>query len=142
MGLFDSILGAMAGGGSGTSGGSAMMNLINGLLAQNGGIQGLANQFSQHGHEDTFASWVSTGQNMPISGDQIQRVLGSEQVAGLAAKLGLDPTQVSHFLAEYLPMIINGMTPNGTVGSAANQQQSLAAMLPSLMQSVSKSMGA
>ena len=73
-------------------------------------------------------------------------MLGSEQVAGLAAKLGLDPTQVSRLLAEYLPMIINGMTPSGTVGSAENQQQSLAALvpslLPSLMQSVSKSTGA
>jgi uncharacterized protein YidB (DUF937 family) len=142
MGLFDSILGAMAGGAGGSSSGGTVMSLINGLLAQNGGIQGLANQFSQYGHGDTFNSWVSTGQNMPISGDQVQRVLGSEQMNGLAAKLGVDPAQVSHFLAEYLPKIIDGMTPNGTVGTAANQQQSLVALLPSLMQNISKSMGA
>ena len=65
-----------------------MMDLINGLLAQSGGIQGLANQFSQLVTEITFSSWVSTGQNMPISGDQIQRGARLRTSVGLAAKMG------------------------------------------------------
>jgi uncharacterized protein YidB (DUF937 family) len=143
MGLLDSILGAMTGRTDGSGRGSAIMEIVSGLLAQNGGLQGLANRFSQKGHGDIFSSWVGTGANQPISGDQIQKVLGSEQVSELAAKFGVDPAQVSHFLAEYLPKIVDGMTPNGKLDPAADHQQSLAALLPSLMQSLGgKSLGA
>src|SRR5215471_13977839 len=45
-----------------------------------------------------------------ISVDQIQKMLGSEQVNALAAKIGADPAQVSHFLAEYLPKVVDKPT--------------------------------
>ena len=37
------------------------------------------------------------GENQPISADQIPKVLGSDQVNALAAKLGVDLAQASHF---------------------------------------------
>jgi uncharacterized protein YidB (DUF937 family) len=55
------------------------------------------------------------GENQPISPDQIQKVLGSDQVNALAAKLGVDPVQASHFLAEYLPKVVDKLTPEGKV---------------------------
>jgi uncharacterized protein YidB (DUF937 family) len=50
--------------------------------------------------------------------------------------MGVDPAVASTFLAEYLPKIIDKLTPAGKIDPAANHQQGLAAMLPSLLQSL------
>jgi uncharacterized protein YidB (DUF937 family) len=78
---------------------------------------------------------VGMGENKAISSDQIQKVLGSDQVKALAAKMGVDPAQASTFLAEYLPKIVDKLTPTGKVDPAANHQQGLASLIPSLLQS-------
>jgi uncharacterized protein YidB (DUF937 family) len=76
------------------------------------------------------------GENQSISSNQIQNVLGSEQVNALATKMGVDPAQASQFLAEYLPKIVDKLTPEGKVDPNADHQQSLTALLPSLLQSL------
>jgi uncharacterized protein YidB (DUF937 family) len=136
MGLLDSILGAVAGKTDSSAGASQLIGILGGLLAQSGGLQGLANKFTQRGQGDTFSSWVGMGENQPISGDQVQKVLGSEQVNALAAKLGVDPAQASHFLAEYLPKVVDKLTPEGKVDPTADHQQGLANLLPALLQSL------
>ena len=113
------------------------MGIFGGLLAQSGGLQGLANKFSRGGQGGAFSSWVGMEENQPISADQIQEVLGSEQVNALAAKIGVDPAQASHFLAEYLPKVVDKLTPEGKVDPTADHQQGLANLLPSLLQSLS-----
>ena len=75
-------------------------------------------------------------ENQPVSNDQIQNALGPEQVNAMAAKMGVDPAVASTFLAEYLPKIVDKLTPAGKVDPTADHQQGLAAMLPSLLQSL------
>jgi uncharacterized protein YidB (DUF937 family) len=136
MGLLDSILGA-ASGESGASGqANPLIGIVGGLLAQSGGLQGLANKFGQSGQGNVFQSWVGMGENQPVSNDQIQNALGSEQVKALAAKMGIDPAQASSFLADYLPKIVDKLTPAGKIDPGADHQQGLAALLPSLLQSL------
>jgi uncharacterized protein YidB (DUF937 family) len=77
------------------------------------------------------------GENETVSSNQIQNVLGSDQVKALAAKMGIDPAQASGFLAEYLPKIVDKLTPAGKIDPNADHQQGLAALLPSLLQSLS-----
>jgi uncharacterized protein YidB (DUF937 family) len=77
------------------------------------------------------------GENEAISSNQVQNALGSEQVKALAAKMGVDPAQASSFLADYLPKIVDKLTPQGKVDPTADHQQGLAALLPSLLQSLS-----
>jgi uncharacterized protein YidB (DUF937 family) len=136
MGLLDSILGAMSGKSDASGQAAPLIGVLSGLLTQSGGLQGLANKFSQSGQGNTFSSWVGMGENQPISGNQIQNVLGSDQVKALAAKMGVDPAQASHFLAEYLPKIVDKLTPEGKVDPTADHQQGLADLLPSLLQSL------
>src|SRR5215831_1749905 len=136
MGLLDSILGAASGQSGATGEANPLMGIVSGLLAQSGGLQGLANKFAQSGQGNAFQSWVGMGENQPISSNQIQNVLGSEQVNALAAKMGIDSAQASNFLAEYLPKIVDKLTPEGKVDPAADHQQGLAALLPSLLQSL------
>ena len=89
------------------------MHLINN--PQTGGLQGLIQSFQQGGLGDIVNSWVSSGQNLPISAEQIQSVLGGSGLQELAAKLGISPAQASGSLAEMLPQMVDKMTPNGEV---------------------------
>ena len=112
------------------------MGILGGILAQSGGLQGLANKFSQSGCGGAFASWVGLGENQSLSSDQIQKCLGSDQVRALATKMGIDPAQASTLLAEFLPKVVDKLTPTGQVDPAADHQQGLAALIPALLQSV------
>ena len=135
MGLLDSVLGAMAGKDDAAGGANQLVGILGGLLQQSGGLQGLMNKFSQGGQANTFASWVGVEENQPISSDQIQKVLGSGQVSALAAKMGIDQAQASQFLAEYLPKVVDKLTPAGKIDPTADHQQGLADLVPSLLQS-------
>lgn len=132
MGLLDTLLAAISGK-SDSADANPLGAALNSLLAQNGGIQGLMAKFSQGGLGDVFSSWVGTGENKSISPDQINSLLGSEQLKGLASSLGLDASQASGFLADYLPKIVDKLTPSGQIGAGADSPQSLAALLPSLL---------
>lgn len=136
MGLFDSLLGALAGKPETPGGQDPLSSALGSLLTQNGGLQGLMNKFSQGGLGDVFSSWVGMGENKAIDASQVQSVLGSEQVQGLAKQLGIDPAKASGFLADYLPKIVDKLTPSGQVDPKSDSQQGLAALLPSLLQSL------
>ena len=136
MGLLDSLLGGLGGKSQqpATGGTDAIAGVLSAVLAQNGGVQGLMSKFSQGGLGGVFSSWVGTGENQPVSPSQVQSVLGSEQVQALAAKLGIDPAMASGLLAQYLPKVVDKLTPAGQVDPNADHQQGLAALLPSLLQ--------
>jgi uncharacterized protein YidB (DUF937 family) len=137
MGLLDSILSAVSGKSDASGEAAPLIGILSGLLAQSGGLQGLASKFSQSGQGDAFSSWVGMGENQPVSSNQIQQALGSDQVRALAARMGVDPALASNFLAEYLPKIVDKLTPAGKVDPAADHQEGLTALLPSLLQSLS-----
>src|SRR5512133_2766338 len=139
MGLLDSILGAASGKTDASGEANPLIGILGGLLAQSGGLQGLANKFSQSGCGGAFSSWVGLGENQSLSSDQIQKCLGSDQVRALATKMGIDPAQASTLLAEFLPKVVDKLTPTGKVDPTADHQQGLAALIPSLLQSFSSS---
>jgi uncharacterized protein YidB (DUF937 family) len=136
MGLLDSILGAVSGQSGAPGEANPLIGIVGGLLAQSGGLQGLANKFAQSGHGNAFQSWVGMGENQPIASNQVQNALGSEQVNAIATRMGVDPAVASTFLAEYLPKIVDKLTPAGKIDPGADHQQGLAALLPSLLQSL------
>jgi uncharacterized protein YidB (DUF937 family) len=136
MGLLDSILGAVSGKGDTSGKAAPLIGILSGLLTQCGGLQGLASKFSQSGQGNAFSSWVGLGENQSISSNQIQEALGSDQIRAIATKMGVDPNLASQFLAEYLPKIVGKLTPAGKVDPSADTQQGLAALLPSLLQSL------
>lgn len=115
MGLLDSVVGALAGGQSG--GDNPLLNIVMQLInnPQNGGLGGLVQSFQQGGLADVVNSWVSTGQNLPISAEQLQSVLGGGALQNIAAQLGVSPEQASGSLADLLPQMVDKLTPNGQV---------------------------
>ncbi len=113
MGLLDSVVGALAGGQSG--GDNPLLNIVMQLInnPQAGGLGGLVQSFQQGGLGEIVNSWISTGQNLPISAEQIQAVLGGGQLQNIAAQLGVSPEQASGSLADLLPQVVDQLTPNG-----------------------------
>ena len=115
MGLLDQLTGALSGGA--TEGESSpfasILELVNNPKI--GGISGLVEKFQQGGLSEIVNSWVSTGQNLPISADQLENVLGSEKISELAGQMGVSPGQASGSLAEILPQIVDKLTPGGQV---------------------------
>ena len=101
---------------------STIMQMINN---QPGGLSGLVQQFHDKGLGSLVSSWVGTGQNLPISTDQLQHVLGSEQVKQLAAQAGISPETASSHLTQLLPMLIDKLTPNGQVPEASSSTSSM-----------------
>ena len=118
MGLLDGILNSMMGGAAG-SGMSAQQNplvqIALQMLQQNGGIEGVLSKFQQAGYGPQAGSWVSTGQNMPISGDILSQVFGSGQLGQIAQQLGMSHGEAAGGLASVLPQVIDHMTPQGQV---------------------------
>ena len=119
-------------GGSSNPLASGLLHMINNTP---GGLSGLLQNFHEKGLGGLASSWVGTGQNLPISADQIQNVLGSDQVKQLAAKAGISPDIASSALSQLLPTLVDKLTPNGQVP----QHSSILEMGMSVLQSLNKS---
>lgn len=124
MGLFDSIAKQVLGGAvAGHQ--DKMSDALGGILNQVGGIQGLLGKAKEMGIEKTVSSWVSTGENEPVNPDQINNLLGAETVQNVAQKLGFNVQQVLPLLAQFMPMIIDKLTPGGQIDQGATSAQGL-----------------
>jgi uncharacterized protein YidB (DUF937 family) len=126
MGLLDGVLGnvvgSVLGGAQGQAqGGNPMLQLAMSLLQQNGGLSGIVDMLSKSGLGQQAASWVSTGANLPISPEQITQALGNGTIGDLAAKVGIAPEAVSGGLAQYLPDVVNQLTPDGAIPANENE---------------------
>ena len=117
MGLFDELTGGLAGklfgGGDKNKLFESIMGLVNN--PQTGGLSGLAQTFKDKGLGDAISSWISTGKNLPVSAEQIQQVLGADQVQEISDNAGVSNEEASSGLAALLPEIIDKLTPDGKV---------------------------
>lgn len=129
MGLFDGVAGAVLGKVlGGNQGGMAAIAME--LFNQNGGIGGILDKFKEGGLGDAAASWVSLGENLPVSADQVASVFGSSAITDLAAKFGISPDVLTSQIAQHLPEVINKVTPSGAVNEeSGNLLTSILGML-------------
>lgn len=139
MGLLDSVLGQVLGGAaqkSGDAGGLA--DALGGLLANNGqqgGLGGLVSKFEQAGLGDVIGSWIGKGDNAPVSGGQLNQVLGSDVVSAIAGKLGINAAMLLPMLATMLPSLIDQLTPHGKIpDEGLNTNEDLLSSLSGLLQ--------
>jgi uncharacterized protein YidB (DUF937 family) len=136
MGLLDGLIGNVVGSmlsgnqtqnpfgarGNDAQGGNMLLQLALSMLQQNGGLEGVLNKFRQGGFGQQADSWVSTGQNMNISADQLQQVFGSSTIRDLASRLGMPEDQASSAMAQMLPEVINNLTPQGQAPENRNDE--------------------
>lgn len=127
MGLFDTLLQTIGGCQPGAA--NPLVGTISAMISQQGGLPGMRDRFSEKGLGDVFASWVGPGENKGISAAQLQQVLDSEQLAALSEKIGIGPAQISMMLSQYLPKIVDKLTPAGQIDPQQNLESQLAALL-------------
>lgn len=123
MGLLDTALGMLGGNNQANDPKAMLIQAAIGLLSnqqQGGGLQNLLGAFQNAGLGSIVSSWVSTGQNLPISADQIQQALGGGHLSQLASASGLSHEDTAQQLSDLLPGLIDKMTPNGQVPDHAN----------------------
>ncbi len=96
---------------------SAIMEYIN--SPQVGGISGLQQKFQEKGLGGLVSSWIGSGENIPISADQLQSVLHSDALNQAAAKFGVDPNHLTSMMTQLLPHVVDKMTPTGQAAAAA-----------------------
>ncbi len=118
MGILDGLMGSLMGGTQGNTAGTQpnpLLQIALQLLQQNGGLQGVLSKFQQAGYGAQADSWVSTGQNQPVTADALSQVLGHGQLGQIAQQLGMSQGAVAGGLASLLPQMIDKMTPQGQV---------------------------
>jgi uncharacterized protein YidB (DUF937 family) len=140
-GLFGSLgglLGAAGGAGAlgsllgGAGGAGGLGGLLGGLLgggnpdhaaavdaAAPAGLGPLQQILEQAGLGEQVKSWIGTGQNLPVSGEQIAQALGGTGVLShLASTFGMSEGDLANQLAEGLPEAVNHLTPQGALPTA------------------------
>ena len=136
MGLLDGILGNVAGsmlsgnqaqganpldallrnlGGGNQTGGANILGAVMSLVQQNGGLPAVLNMLQSNGLGQQADSWVGTGANASVSGDQMTQVFGNAGLGNLAAQLGTSQGQAGSILSQILPELVNQLTPNGQI---------------------------
>ena len=129
MGLFDQLASQVLGGGDGQS---SLLQLAQQLLQEEGGLQGLVAQLQQAGLGDQVSSWLGTGANLPVSPDQIRDAIGGDMLANLAGQVGLSAEAASQGIADYLPQLVDRLSPNGALQGDDQLLQQGMAMLGGL----------
>ena len=110
----------LPGGGMGGGLGDMLKGGLGGLLAGgaagsilSGGLGDLLNQFQQKGLGDKADSWVSNGPNKQIAPGDLANALGADQIEQLSAQSGLSRDELLQGLSQYLPDVVNHLTPDG-----------------------------
>jgi uncharacterized protein YidB (DUF937 family) len=131
------------GGGSGSSGGGGMgaqaggggMNVaalaavIGPLLIKllkGGGLSKMMQGAQASGLSGQADSWVGTGANAQVSPQEIRSVVGEETVRELAQEAGVPEDEAAGALAQIVPQLVNGLTPNGQLPSDDEVEQLVA----------------
>ncbi len=78
-----------------------------------GGLGDLLKQFQQNGQGDVANSWVGKGENKQIAPGDLANALGADQINSLASQSGLSRDELLRGLSQYLPQVIDHLTPEG-----------------------------
>jgi uncharacterized protein YidB (DUF937 family) len=134
MGFLDEIT-KVVGDTLGATSQGGLMEQVLGLInnPETGGLTGLVETFKDKGLGDVMSSWISTGENQPVSGDQITNALGSNTIQEIAQKLGISGTDASSALSGLLPQIIDKLTPDGTIPEGGLLEQGLSILKQKLL---------
>ena len=106
--------------------GGGLGGILGGLLAGgaagsvlSGGLGDLLKQFQQNGQGDTANSWVGTGANKTIAPGDLANALGADRLDQLSSQSGLSREDLLQGLSQYLPQVVDHLTPEGRLPNEA-----------------------
>ena len=122
-GGLEDILGQLTGGQGGEgqpsgarTGGAGMLAMLVPLVAgllKSGGLNKILSGLQQQGLGSQAQSWVGTGQNEAVSGADLERAIGQDEIAAIARQLGISESQAADAVAEVLPRVVDQVSPQG-----------------------------
>ncbi|MDP8101824.1 YidB family protein [Phocoenobacter atlanticus] len=104
----------------------AIPQLLQSLLSSQGGVEGLMGKLQQGGLGDVVSSWIGTGENQEVSSQQIKEVIGEDELRNVAQQAGVDENEVPNLLSQYLPQVVDKLSPNGELDTNNLNLESLA----------------
>lgn len=119
MGYLDSAMGAA--GNNGSQAFQSHARLLQSVLAliadsgQSGGLHGLVERFTEVGLGNVISSWIGTGENVPITPEQVHQALGEGHLQQIAEETALTEHEAAAQLADMLPGLIDKVTPAGHI---------------------------
>ena len=84
-----------------------------------GGLNAIVAKLEQAGLGEQVKSWIGNGQNLPITAEQLQQVLGSDTVKQLAARFNIPVDELAKVLAQQLPTAVDQASPAGKLPHTA-----------------------
>jgi uncharacterized protein YidB (DUF937 family) len=117
-GLLGQLAGLFGGAGSQAPQANTWSGILSQLLASQGGLQGLLAQLQNAGLGEHVQSWVGTGENKPVTPEQLGAALPPAEVHNIAQSSGLQSNQLLDALSKLLPQAVDHATPTGQVPEA------------------------
>jgi len=102
--------------------GGGMLPAAMGLIDKAGGLNGLLGKLQQSGLGEKAQSWVGTGQNQPVSSQEVRQALGDDQIRDVAQQAGVSEEEACQGLADGLPQVVDHLTPDGQVDEGRAQE--------------------
>jgi uncharacterized protein YidB (DUF937 family) len=90
-----------------------------------GGLGGLLDKLQQGGLGNAVNSWIGSGQNQPVTPNQLGSALGPGIIKMLAQKSGLSEDEIRQQLSQVLPGLVDKLTPNGRMPTATELSQKM-----------------
>ena len=123
-GGLEDVLGGLLGGGTSGSPGTAAngMNVaaiaaalgpLVAKLVKSGGLSRMVSGAQASGLSAQADSWVGTGANAPVSGQEVRGIVGEDTVSQFAQQAGISDDEAADVLAQVVPHVVNGLTPDG-----------------------------
>jgi uncharacterized protein YidB (DUF937 family) len=88
-------------------------------------LGGLLEKLQQGGLGNVTNSWIGSGQNQPVSPNQVGSALGPNIIKTLAQQSGLSEDELTKQLSQVLPGVVDKLTPNGRLPTLAELSQSI-----------------
>lgn len=98
---------------------------LTGLLGGAGGasqldLGSIVSKLQGSGLADIATSWLGSGDNLPISADQISNLFDSDKLSSFASALNLDLDSVKSGLSGVIPQLIDKSSPGGELLDLSN----------------------
>jgi uncharacterized protein YidB (DUF937 family) len=90
-----------------------------------GGLGGLLDKLQKGGLNDVVNSWVGSGQNQPVSHNQLGPALGPDIIKALAQRSGLSEEEITKQLSQVLPGVVDKLTPAGRLPTLAELSETM-----------------
>jgi uncharacterized protein YidB (DUF937 family) len=109
--------------------GASLLTSLLGLIADPaaGGFAGFVEKFRAAGLGGLVDSWITDGENHPVSNEQLESALGEETIAKIAGQSGVERATALSALAFMIPHVVDALTADGEIPDDAGLRERIRA---------------